>query len=303
MEVPQEDTFGASKGPAVGKVQLPRGGQARDKDKRGRVEVTRCPPSFDRVTTMGVQTYLALLLWGNLMNLPPSSVEVVPQLRMTAGTEFLGRDLSYSDDVAGVLRPYALGVGSSLFAEVELQPIKPAGPLFLAVEARLAVALGLGSADPEGNQLETRALRTQVELRAGTLVGIFGIEGQIALGFDSFNIEDTQDVPDANYLYARMGLGSRLRLGPAHMHLSLGYRPILSAGELTSEAWFPRAFVGGVDLHLTVELELYENFGILASGSGTRYFADFAVEAGATRRVGGFVDQRWGAGLGLSYRL
>jgi hypothetical protein len=114
-------------------------------------------------------------------------------------------------------------------------------------------------------------------------------------------------LPDVAYSFLRPGLDAALRFGRVSVTGSTGYRHVLDAGALASEAWFPRATASGFDASLAVGYEVAPRLDLLVGGELRLYAIDTgarAADATLGRPIAEGAADRYLAGLlGLSWSV
>jgi hypothetical protein len=113
-------------------------------------------------------------------------------------------------------------------------------------------------------------------------------------------------VPDVAYQYLRPGLDARFGFGPVGVGAYVGYRLVLSAGDIQEKVWFPKAKVLAVDAGLFVTYEFVKSLHALAGFDIRRYGYDMhssPADLAKNDVAGGAVDQYLAGFLGVEWRL
>jgi hypothetical protein len=110
-------------------------------------------------------------------------------------------------------------------------------------------------------------------------------------------------VPAVSYRYIRPGIAARFGVADGFAIVGgLGYLVVLGAGEMTSDAFFPHASVGGADIDLGVAIELAKHVEVRPSFGYRAYFFSMNHAVGDKFDVGGAFDQYLGLSILLAYR-
>lgn len=250
----------------------------------------------------------------------PKEERGLAAVEVAASFRLLGRNLSYNDDIFQSLRPYDVAGAPTLRVDVGWYPGAhlASGALgWIGVEAQGDLVVGLTSRDPRGRRFETSAFGVLAAVRGRVPFAQPSTEGKrphelglsVGGGLDAFTFGEGPDgadpeVPDVEYAFVRVGVDGRAWLTHAiSLRADLGYRFVLSAGELGDAAWFPEASVGGLDGRLRAGYVLLGELEVILEGEICRYFASFEPRPGDSPVAGGAVDQRWSLAVGLGYRF
>lgn len=234
-------------------------------------------------------------------------------LELAVGVELFARNFSYNDDLFGRLRPYTLSGAPA----IALQGVWYPGAHFTqGIAANLGLAfdvelgLGLESSDASGATFPTSALEAGGALRWRIP---FGAASELAVsaggGVQQFSVDPADtgaspELPSVGYGFVRAGVDARIAL-PANLAVvaGLGYRQVLSAGEITEDDWFPRASAGGVDGRIGLGYAIVDALEARVSVFGRRYFYAMDPEPGDARVAGGALDQYFGGSLSIAWTL
>ncbi|MEL6187394.1 MAG: hypothetical protein AAFU79_22455, partial [Myxococcota bacterium] len=227
----------------------------------------------------------------------PAAVELAAALRL------VGRNLSYNDDLFGGLRPYDLSAAPALRLEARWFPgayVTDGLLSWIGVEIEADLLLGVDSSNPGGESFGTSAGGFLAGLRGRIPLGPHRVSISLGGGLDAFGLEDAEDgtdpgVPSVEYAFVRAGAdGTFAILGALSLRAGVGWRQVLSSGELASSEWFPNASVAGVDAHVGAGYTLLPGLDVQAEFELRRYFASFDPEPGDFPVAGGAIDQSWG---------
>lgn len=237
----------------------------------------------------------------------PSSSSGPAGLRLEAGLGVRMRFLRYRDDAFGALRPYDLGGVPQVALAAEYAPGLAGALSGLSVYGDGRFVFATRSEDPDGNVFPTTAWAISGGGRYRIALGRWGVFPELGLGHDRFSLQDadggqTPELPSVAYTFLRVGAGLGYEAGAFHLGLSAGWRPILSAGGILGDDWFPRGGAQGLDLTASGTRAIGEAFAVSLRLNLTRYFFAFRPEPGDARVAGGATDQYLGAMLALSWR-
>jgi hypothetical protein len=221
-------------------------------------------------------------------------------LSFAVGPELYGRHFSYRDDIFEALNEYDLSGTPALTAAGEVYPManRSRGIVaHLGGAASFTHVPEFDSEDLAGGQYTSKA--RSYALGARYRHRLFGIDLAAALdyGSQSFSIKPIgegmqPDFPAVRYNYLRAGLSatapvwSRLAASGA-----IGYRQVLSSGEIESDDFFPRASARGLDLQLELSTSLRWRLDLRAGATLERYGHALNPEPGDTHIAGGALDQ------------
>ncbi|RKH54853.1 hypothetical protein D7V93_24495, partial [Corallococcus llansteffanensis] len=247
-----------------------------------------------------------------------------PLVEGAVGLRLFGRSLRYKDDVFGVLRPYTLGLDVGGFAlpgapQVAADlTVYPLARLSQGALARLGLtgaidqSFGLKSTGSSGAvSYPTVAREWQAGLRYVMPFGqaerygfeVTGTYGMNTFRVDPVNEERPLDLPNVEYKTAGLTLGLRAALTEKFdFNFRLGYLHPLSAGELSSDTWFPNASMGAVTGSATLAYRLNSFADVRLKADLRRYFFKFNPEPGDPYVAGGAVDQYPGITLQLGFK-
>jgi hypothetical protein len=258
--------------------------------------------------------------------LPEPAGEKPVILELSGGMQVFSRSFEYHQDVNGNLHPYHLSMWPALEARVGYYP----GAHFtrdmaanVGVVAGIARSFGAASSiGDNGKDYGTTLQELVVGARFRLPIARHEIGASFVYGNQRFDIASDHDpitaaangtainrdyVPDASYQYLRPGLDARLTFGRLRFGVGLGYRVVLSLGELTSAAWFPHATAQALDAFVNAGYEVVPGLYVTAGFDATRYALDMhtvpADRTAARDIAGGAVDQYLTAHFGAEYRF
>lgn len=233
-----------------------------------------------------------------------------PPLAMTVGFAVTNRSFTYNDDIFGTLAPYELPAAPVVTLAAEWTPGGHAdlGVLSgLSVWAQGELGVGIESVGAQGDPHPTEmwsvggGLRYRVRIDDVELSVEGGYRG---VGFAIRDASETQprpEVPNVEIHAALAGAGFRWDIGGGVFFVGRGaYLAPFSAGEIASEAWFPRASVGGLEANAGVGLRV-DDVEFRALFAMRRFWYAMGSEPGDARVAGGAVDQYLSGVLELAW--
>ena len=235
------------------------------------------------------------------MTAPPSAADGAQSwLSVSAGPELVGRHFTYRDDVFEMLRQYDLSGAAALGVTADAYPLRARRDWLagLGGAARLWVARPFDSDATNGETYHSTGSGWSIGARWQRAVAGIDVAGALDYGSESFNVDAAGSdyesmVPAVGYRYVRPGVSGRMAfLGNYAAELSIGYRHVLSLGEVTSEAYFPSASARGFDIEGQVSYALpWYNLDVRAGAGLEQYGFDLNPEPGDTRVAGGATDR------------
>jgi hypothetical protein len=232
-----------------------------------------------------------------------------PWISIAVGPELYGRHFSYRDDVFEQLQEYDVTATPALTATGEVYPM---------VGSRGALA-GLGAAghfthvpsfeteDGAGARYTSEARSFAGGARYRYMLGPVSLAAALDFGQQSFSIESRGDMaapdfPAVEYRYLRAGLGAAAPLWSRYsVAAAVGYRHVLSSGEIESADFFPRATARALDVELEIAAALLWGFDVRLGAALERYGHDLQPEPGDSKVAGGALDQYPRLHLRLGY--
>lgn len=209
------------------------------------------------------------------------------------------RRLSYRDDIFGML-PQHQADGTPALVVTASGFVGRYG-----ARAELAYTWPFDSRTPDDVAFPTEALGYVVGGRVRVLDG----DLKLAVGADyggrditigPADMQAKPQIPDAEYRFLRASTGVETALGGAmSAGGEVGYRYVLSTGELESDDYFPRLSAGGVDAALWLRVRVMGPVHVAVSANLERYFLSLNPEPGDPLIAGGALDQLIGGQLGV----
>lgn len=228
------------------------------------------------------------------------------------GLLVFSRKLTYSGDVAGVLRPYSLKLGLAPRLEARIYP----GAFFaqgvlqhIGLTLAGEIALGLTSKNVEGTEFPTSALAFDVGLVGRLPLGAHDVSlaasfGQQVYAIDVADGGAVPGVPKVSYSFLRLGLDGRFELAETFfVRVGLGYRLMLGLGEISEASWFPRASGSGLDARVSGGMLWSPSLGAELGIEFRRYGVATNAVSGDTPEAESAADLYLGATLALLWQL
>jgi hypothetical protein len=241
-----------------------------------------------------------------------------PSGSLRAGVRLMRRRLSYRDDLFDALSSYELPAAPAVSVEGRYYPLSHLGEgvgAAFGVDLRAAHVLGAESESAAGAVFPTRAYEWQAGLRGRLRLGEHELSLGAAFGEHAFLVDiaaptrptnaesNLPSLPDVRYRYVRPDVAARLELGAGvFAELEAGWRFVVDAGAIGSEAWFPRHFASGLDGALRLGVRLTPWLAVGVSARYARYFYDLRPEPGDPHVAGGAVDEYLDASLDVEIR-
>lgn len=235
-------------------------------------------------------------------------------LELFAGFDWLARHLSFNDDLFDRIGTYRLDAAPAAVAGIRWYPARHWTSHVLAgigVEAEARGAFGVSSITADG---QSRYATTIDDWRVGGLFHARVLEplqllAGVGYGEARFRIEPAvpaspgsppEPLPSVRYRYLRTSGGLEVDLASwLSFGGSVGWRAVISSGQLAYPEWFPRSFTTGVDLGLTVTLRVERWLAFRARVNHIRYISALNPEPGDIRVAGGALDEWTHAGVDL----
>jgi len=232
----------------------------------------------------------------------PSSPQADGQswLSVSAGPELVGRHFTYRDDVFSMLRQYDLSGAAALGVTADAYPLHTRTDWLggLGGAARIWYARPFDSDATNGETYRSKGNGWSIGARWRRTIAGIDVAGALDYGSESFTVDAAGSeyesmVPAVGYKYVRPGVSGRMAfMGDFAAELSLGYRQVLSLGEVTSEAYFPRASARGFDIEGQVSYALpWYSLDVRAGAGLEQYGFNLNPEPGDTRVAGGATDR------------
>jgi hypothetical protein len=246
-------------------------------------------------------------------------------LELAASFGVFSRSFEYHQDVNQNLRPYHLPRGPTSALGVRWYPgahFTEDVPAHIGIVGDYERSIGTSSKTEDGELYGTTMQQFSVGSRWRALgrhqeFGVSFVYGQHSYTIDGDGVSDgtaanglsveRDHVPDVSYSYLRPGFDARIAIGLVHLGGALGYRSVLSTGDLETDPWFPRATAAGLDLSLSAGIQVIDDLVISAAVDMRRYAIDMHAEAADLAEprdvAGGAVDQYLAGRLGVLWRL
>jgi len=208
-----------------------------------------------------------------------------PLIQVTGGLTFRNRNVTI-DRVGpdgGPVLPVEYDV-PGLFPEfslhIEARPLNGNGAIAAGLVTWLdfAVAFGLTSETAgDGQELDTSVF--QVEGGVGYLypVDIFQAGVNLAVGHESFDLEENLILPSMDYTYLRIGLDGRMRLldGLVEPRVFFGYRIVLGVNDELTDFFGSSTTANGIDVGVGVAGVIWEGLTYLVRFDYVRWSLSF----------------------------
>lgn len=232
---------------------------------------------------------------------------------VSAGARLFGRSLWFTDDFFQRLRPYSLTIAPAVAAAVEWYPMVPfsrGAASWFGVVASGEYGFGFTSTDAQGRAYATASYGFTAGLRFRRVFWRAEVGATLAYGHQVFSIDrgaadqaPPEGIPNVAYQSVRVGVSGRLNL-LRRLVLTAGatYLAVVDAGEIDGEDYFPRSFIGGVELRLGAAVPLAAGFEARADLEWRRYFHHMNVVPGDRLVAGGAVDDFYAATVGVAWR-
>lgn len=235
-------------------------------------------------------------------------------LEFAVGIEWLARHLSFNDDLFGRIGTYRLDAAPAVSVAARWFPARHWTAHALAgigVEAEARGAFGISSTTPDGGG----TYETSIDdwrlggMFHGRLFDLLQLEGALSYGEARFRIDPlgpahpgspVEPLPSVRYRYLRTAVGADVDLVEGlSVGGGVGFRAVLSSGQLAYREWFPRSSTAGVDLRLRVTWRFDRWFAVRAYIQHIRYISALNPEPGDARVAGGAQDEWTTAGVEL----
>ncbi len=213
----------------------------------------------------------------------------------------MARHFKYRDDVFQELRQYDLAGAAAFGVTADAYPLHARRDWLagLGGAARMWYARPFDSDAVNGESYTSKSNGWAVGARWRRTVAGVEVAGALDLGRQSFNVdaagaEYESMVPAVRYTYVRPAVSGRLRfLDDYAAEVALGYRHVLSTGEIESEGYFPRLAARGIDIEaqLAYALPFVIGFDVRAGAGLEQYGFDLNPEPGDASVAGGATDR------------
>jgi hypothetical protein len=222
------------------------------------------------------------------------------------------RSFTYTDDVFGALSYYKLNGAPAIGAHAEVFPFAPFTESFagnIGIVGRYESAVGLKSVTSDGTQTFNTVAN---ELEGGLKVRVpylVNSDASLAVTYDAqtFSFGGTATsvatVPNVAYKSIHALLETRLGFGSFAVFGGVGYFQVFGSGEISTERYFPRLKVGGVEGNLGFAYAFTEIFEARIQGQYRHYFYSMNPEVGDDNVAGGALDQYISGTVSIAMRL
>jgi hypothetical protein len=250
----------------------------------------------------------------------PSALSVALEGRV------FSRRFSYNQDVNANLRPYKVGPAPTVFAALGWYPgahVTDGVAANIGLVADIEQSLATSSVlDQNNKKYSTSMLAYSLGLKWRIPFDAHELGISARYGRHAFIVDSDTDpnavaaggtavkrdfVPDVAYQYIRPALDARFGFGPFGVGAYVGYRLVLSAGDVQKDVWFPNAKVSALDAGLFVSYEFVKSLHALAGFDIRRYGYDMhSSPSDLTKNrdvAGGAIDQYLAGFLGIEWRL
>ena len=233
-----------------------------------------------------------------------------PWISIAVGPELYGRHFTYRDDVFQQLQEYDVTATPAVTATGEVYPMvgRSSGALAgLGAAGHFTHVPSFETEDGAGTRYTSEARSFAGGARYRYALGPVSLAGALDFGQQSFSIESRGDMagpdfPAVKYRYLRAGLGAAAPLWSRYsIAAAVGYRHVLSSGEIESAEFFPRTTARALDVELELAAALLWGFDVRLGAALERYGHDLQPEPGDSKVAGGALDQYPRLHLRLGY--
>lgn len=233
---------------------------------------------------------------------------VMSTVELNGGFKWVSRRFFYTDNYRDRLRTYEMGLAPAPYLSGQWYPggNSIGGPkTHLGLVGSFEQSLSWQSKRASGERFTTSSNEWQLGVRGRMPLIPHQVGLSLTYGSHTFTVDDEPAplVPDVAYKFLRLGFDGQARFGEISVGGRLAYRFILDAGDVTTDIWFPRASVGGLDLGAQVGYAFIPEMDVVAGVDYRRYFYTLNPEPGDRRVAGGALDQFVALSLGLSITL
>ncbi len=166
---------------------------------------------------------------------------------------------------------------------------------------RADYAIGLSSEDATSDaSFPTNSFALVLGGRFRVPLGASELGFELGYGTDRFSLDADAGAgspvdpgtPNAEYEFVRLAADGRWRATPwLDLGIHGGYRLLTTAGQLSSEAWFPNMEGGGIEGGLSVGTPVLDPLHLELGFDVNHHFFSFNPEVGASQVAGGALDQ------------
>lgn len=223
---------------------------------------------------------------------------------LSIGTQIINRRFNYKDDLRQSLATYDISAMTAFAIEGDVYPIEQLGvAASYSYTPSFNSGLNGNSNEPFPTTHRTFLAGVRGRFKAGSLFGRIDLD----YGGQNFTIKgalaSSTPIPNLRYRFVRGGASTRVASGDFYAALSGGYRHVLSTGEISEDAYFPRLDVAGVDGRVVLGYELFSGWNVELAATMERYFFTMNPEVGDPLIAGGAVDFYQGGQISIRYQL
>ncbi len=213
------------------------------------------------------------------------------------------RSFDYAGDAGGVLAVYDVPAVLALAFDASYYPLPNYGA---AASFSYAPSFDTTIDGVTSESFPTTATTFMLGARARYPVSRFLTHIDLDFGGRAFTIKDSTgprpEIPNVKYRYLRLGAGGSTPVKPGiEVGMHLGYRHVLSSGEVESQAWFPKLGANALDLTLSLVVNVMPSWDVVATGSMERYSLGLNTETGDARIASSATDMYILGTVGLQY--
>lgn len=235
----------------------------------------------------------------------------LPLLDAYLGLDFGSRHFSYNDAITANLRPYDVDFVPSPAVKLELYPLAKTSMAFLrdiGLVGGLHASPGLKSQAPNGDKISTTWSRVDIGARVRFRLGskpvppVLGFNlgyGRETFSFPDQGLRVQNELPSVAYELFRIGLDTRVPVGPVAIYGNLSGLPVLHSGDIGKR--IRGQTVGGVEAEAGVAWPFTSHFEARFAVDYRRFFFSFKPEPGDAIVAGGALDQIVRIELGLAF--
>jgi hypothetical protein len=231
----------------------------------------------------------------------------------------------YNQDVNQNLRPYDLDAAPSFFVSLGWYPVAhfSSGPAAnIGIVGDFEQSIGAKSEDERGVKHSTSMQAFSAGLRGRLPFGENEAGFSVRYGRHAFDVKDDRDptaasaqgapltrdlIPGVAYSFIEPALDARFAFGSFGLGALIGYRLVLSAGEIQDPVWFPNATAGALHANVffsyALARPLHAVLGVDVRRFGLSMHSKPADVPAGKDVAGGAIDQYLAAFIGIEYRL
>jgi hypothetical protein len=246
---------------------------------------------------------------------------------LSLGLQFrlFSRHFSYNQDVNSNLRPYDLDAAPSFYLSLGWYPVAhfSSGPAAnIGIVGDFEQSVGAPSEDEKGVKHSTSMQAFSAGLRGRLPLGDHELGLSARYGRHAFDVKDDADpaaasaqgaplvrdlIPGVAYSFIEPALDARFAFGSFGLGALVGYRFVLSAGEIQEPVWFPNATAGALHANVffsyALAKPLHAMLGVDVRRYGLSMHSKPSDLAQGKDVAGGAIDQYLTAFIGVEYRL